>query len=85
MANNVWQVAEQARQAYLRASNYYRAAMFSLPHTDDRLDKYLTLSHVSFHQAAQLFRLKSRSWIFPSAMPICRDISCRAVEPNDPR
>src|ERR1035438_7434662 len=28
-----------ARQAYLRASNYYRAAMFSLPHTDARLGR----------------------------------------------
>lgn len=44
-----------ARQAYQRASNYYRAAMFSLPHTDDRLDKYLTLSRECFHQAAKLF------------------------------
>jgi pimeloyl-ACP methyl ester carboxylesterase len=44
-----------ARQAYLRASNYYRAAMFSLPHTDDRLDKYLTLCRECFYQAAKLF------------------------------
>lgn len=44
-----------ARQAYLRASNYYRAAMFSLPHTDARLDGYLTLSRECFHNAAQLF------------------------------
>jgi len=44
-----------ARQAYLRASNYYRAAMFSLPHTDARLDGYLTSSRESFHKAAKLF------------------------------
>jgi pimeloyl-ACP methyl ester carboxylesterase len=64
LADNVWEVAKQARQAgqtvtarqaYLRASNYYRAAMFSLPHTDERLDKYLTLSRDCFHQAAKLF------------------------------
>jgi hypothetical protein len=43
------------RQAYLRASNYYRAAMFSLPHTDARLDKYLTASRDCFREAAKLF------------------------------
>lgn len=64
MAEKVSQAAEQAmqsgqaitaRQAYMRASNYYRTAMFSLPPTDDRLFKYLTLSRDSFHQAAKLF------------------------------
>jgi hypothetical protein len=44
-----------ARQAYLRASNYYRSAMFSLPHTDARLDWYLTASRDCFHEAAKLF------------------------------
>ena len=44
-----------ARQAYLRASNYYRAAMFSLPHSDARLDTYLTSSRERFRQAAKLF------------------------------
>jgi len=44
-----------ARQAFLRASNYYRAAMFSLPHTDARLDSLLTLSRECFHRAAALF------------------------------
>jgi pimeloyl-ACP methyl ester carboxylesterase len=44
-----------ARQAYLRASNYFRAAMFSLPHTDARLDSYLTSSRECFHKAAKLF------------------------------
>ncbi|MEO8611249.1 MAG: alpha/beta hydrolase [Chloroflexota bacterium] len=43
-----------ARQGYLRASNYYRTAMFSLPHTDDRLFQYLTLSRDYFHKAAAL-------------------------------
>lgn len=47
--------AVTARQAYLRASNYYRAAMFSLPHTDARLDSYLTSSRECFHSAAKLF------------------------------
>ena len=50
VAESVYRFAEQAtrsrqtvtaRQAYLRASNYYRAAMFSLPHTDARLDSFL--------------------------------------------
>jgi pimeloyl-ACP methyl ester carboxylesterase len=44
-----------ARQTLLRASNYYRAAMFSLPHTDPRLDAYLRLSRTCFRDAAQLF------------------------------
>jgi len=44
-----------ARQAYLRASNYYRSAMFSLPPTDGRLDRYLRLSRQAFHAAAKLF------------------------------
>ncbi|HXZ05080.1 MAG TPA: alpha/beta fold hydrolase, partial [Ktedonobacteraceae bacterium] len=44
-----------ARRAYMRASNYYRTAMFSLPPTDDRLDRYITSSRESFHQAAKLF------------------------------
>lgn len=44
-----------ARQAWLRASNYYRCAMFSLPHADERLDSYLTLSRECFHAAARLF------------------------------
>lgn len=43
-----------ARQAYLRASNYYRAAMFSLPPTDSRLDGYLRSSRECFHEAAKL-------------------------------
>ena len=43
-----------ARQAYFRASNYYRSAMFSLPHTDARLDRYLTSSRDCFHEAARL-------------------------------
>jgi pimeloyl-ACP methyl ester carboxylesterase len=43
-----------ARQAYFRASNYFRTAMFSLPRTDDRLDRYLTASRECFHEAAQL-------------------------------
>jgi len=62
-ADQVAQAAEQAlhsgqtvtaRQAYLRASNYYRSAMFSLPHSDPRLDQYLTLSRACFHNAAEL-------------------------------
>jgi len=44
-----------ARQMYMRASNYYRTAMFSLPPTDDRLGQYLTFSRELFHQAAKLF------------------------------
>jgi len=44
-----------ARQAYLRASSYYRAAMFSLPPTDMHLFQYLTLSREYFHKAAKLF------------------------------
>jgi pimeloyl-ACP methyl ester carboxylesterase len=44
-----------ARHAYLRASNYYRSAMFSLPHTDARLDRYLIASRDCFHEAAKLF------------------------------
>jgi pimeloyl-ACP methyl ester carboxylesterase len=43
-----------ARHAFLRASNYYRTAMFSLPHTDARLDRYLTASRDCFHEAAKL-------------------------------
>ena len=44
-----------ARQAYLRASNYYRSAMFYLSHKDDRLDKYLALTREYFQKAAGLF------------------------------
>lgn len=44
----------KARGAYLRASNYYRSAMFSLSSTDDRLDKYLRLSRETFHKSAKL-------------------------------
>ena len=64
LAESVNRVADQAgrsgqtvtaRQAYLRASNYYRAAMFSLPHTDARLDSYLSSSRECFHRAAKLF------------------------------
>jgi len=44
-----------ARRAYMRASNYYRSAMFSLPPTDARLDQYLKLSRDIFHKAAKLF------------------------------
>ncbi|MGP0089790.1 MAG: alpha/beta hydrolase family protein [Xanthobacteraceae bacterium] len=64
IAENVYRIADRAtrsgqtvtaRQAYLRASNYYRAAMFSLPHTDVRLDRYLTSSRECFHKAARLF------------------------------
>jgi hypothetical protein len=43
-----------AHQAYLRASNYFRAAMFSLPHTDARLCNYLTSRRECFQKAAGL-------------------------------
>ena len=64
LADKVHRVADRAaqagqtittRQAYMRASNYYRAAMFSLAHTDPRLDSYLRLSRECFHSAAKLF------------------------------
>jgi pimeloyl-ACP methyl ester carboxylesterase len=64
LAEKVSQAAEQAmqagqtitaRQAYMRASNYYRAAMFSLSPTDDRLGQYLTFSREYFRKAAHLF------------------------------
>ncbi|HVN52987.1 MAG TPA: alpha/beta hydrolase [Anaerolineaceae bacterium] len=44
-----------ARNAFLRASNYYRAAMFSMPPTDERLDEFIRLSRESFQRAAGLF------------------------------
>jgi pimeloyl-ACP methyl ester carboxylesterase len=44
-----------ARRAFLRASNYYRTAMFSLAPTDERLQNYLRLSREIFQQAAPLF------------------------------
>lgn len=46
---------EEARKAYLRASNYYRAAMFPLPMTNPNLFEYLTHSRENFHKAADLF------------------------------
>ena len=64
VAENARRIADQAlrsdqvvtaRQAFMRASNYFRAAMFSLPHTDPRLDSYLTSSRECFHNAAKLF------------------------------
>lgn len=64
VAKNVHRIADEAmgsgqtatsRQAYMRASNYYRAAMFSLAHTDVRLGSYLTSSRECFHRAAKLF------------------------------
>ncbi len=64
IADSVSRIADEAmrmgqivtgRQAYLRASTYYRAAMFSLPHTDARLDRYLTSSRECFYKAAKLF------------------------------
>ncbi|MFZ1040561.1 MAG: alpha/beta hydrolase [Anaerolineales bacterium] len=64
IAEKVLQIAEEAMQsgqaitargAYMRASNYYRAAMFSLPPTDDRLNKFMTLSRETFRKAAKLF------------------------------
>jgi pimeloyl-ACP methyl ester carboxylesterase len=55
-AEQAQQVGQEntARQAYLRASNYYRAAMFSLPPSDSRLDQYLRLSRETFHMAVKL-------------------------------
>jgi pimeloyl-ACP methyl ester carboxylesterase len=44
-----------ARQVFLRASNYYRAAMFLLPHSDARLGRYLAASRDCFHAAASHF------------------------------
>lgn len=43
-----------ARDAYFRASNYFRAAMMPLSHTDDRLDRYLTSSRLAFQDGARL-------------------------------
>ena len=44
-----------ARQAYLRASNYYRTVMSAIPCTEKGFDRYLSLSRESFHKAAKLF------------------------------
>jgi len=64
IAANVAETAERAattgklivaRQAFMRASNYYRTAMFSLPPTDQRLDQYMTLSRELFRRGARLF------------------------------
>ncbi len=44
-----------AREAYMRASNYYRAAMFYLAPTDVRLNAYIALSREHFRKAAALF------------------------------
>jgi len=66
MAEKVEREAEQAirsgrtitaRGAYLRASNYYRTAMFSLPPTDGRLDKYVRSNRECFQKAVKLFSL----------------------------
>ena len=46
---------ETARKAYLRASNYYRSAMFPMSPSDNMFDKYLTLSREYFHKAIKLF------------------------------
>ncbi len=46
---------ETARRAYLRASAYYQAAMFSLSPADRRMFRYLTRSRDLFHIAARLF------------------------------
>lgn len=86
VAQNVLQKAERAmqsgqaitaRQAYLRASNYYRSAMLPLPPSDARLDKYLTLGRESFRKAAGLFSPKLKSSTSRWAMPDYRPISCR--------
>ena len=47
--------AVTARQAYLRSSAYYQAAMFSLSPAEQRLFEYLTCSRKLFHKAASLF------------------------------
>lgn len=44
-----------ARHAFLRASNYYSAAMFYLSPSDARLNSYIELSRDNFHRAAELF------------------------------
>lgn len=43
-----------ARQAILRASAYYQAAMFSLAPADPRLFEYLTRSRQLFRQGARM-------------------------------
>lgn len=55
-AEQAFQAGEMitARQAYLRASNYYRSAMFSVPETDPRMSQYLRLNREYFHKAAPL-------------------------------
>ena len=45
---------QTARQASLRASAYYQAAMFSLSPADQRLFEYLTRSREIFHKAARM-------------------------------
>lgn len=54
-ANNVGQ-HESARRAYLRASAYYQASMFSLSPADPRMFQYLTRSRELFHNAAGFFK-----------------------------
>ncbi|MFN8486224.1 MAG: alpha/beta hydrolase [Caldilineaceae bacterium] len=44
-----------ARQAYLRANNYFRAAIYYVPYSDARLNSYIKLSRECFQQAAKLF------------------------------
>lgn len=47
-----------ARQCYLRASNYYRSAMFPMPPSDKRYDTFLTLTRELFHKSAKLSTTK---------------------------
>ncbi len=93
LAENVNRTADRAtragqtvtgRQGYLRASNYFRAAMFSLPHTDDRLDRYLTSSRECFHQAAKLFSPPIEVLEIPFGTAHLPGYSLSAGKPNRP-
>lgn len=46
------------RQCYLRASNYYRSAMFPMSPSDVRYDSFLSLSRHLFQKAAAFFSTK---------------------------
>lgn len=74
-----------ARQGWLRASNYYRSALFSLPHSDARLDTYLTASRQCFHEAAKLSSPCIELIDIPFEARGCRRTSWRRVGAGGPR
>jgi hypothetical protein len=74
-----------ARQAFLRASTYYRTAVFYATFDDLRHKRLWEQGRACFHQAIRFMSPLLKSSKFPSVRPVYQDIFSRVVKASAQR